>query len=89
MESCMISRFNRILSAAVVSVTLAVAPAAFGQTTTDSMKKPDAMAKDTMSKPDSMTKPDTMSKDSMGKKDTMGKTDGMDKGSMSKDGMKK
>jgi pentapeptide MXKDX repeat protein len=85
----MISRFNRILSAAVVSITVAAAPAAFGQGTTDSMKKPDAMSKDTMSKPDSMAKPDTMSKDSMGKKDTMGKPDDMAKGSMSKDGMKK
>ena len=85
----MISRFNRILSAAVVSVTVAVAPAAFAQATTDSMKKPDAMSKDTMSKPDSMAKPDAMSKDSMSKPDTMAKPDGMAKGSTSKDGMKK
>jgi len=66
------------LSAAVLSLSLALAPAAFAQ---DKMGKDDGMKKDTMSK-DSMKK-DTMSKDSM-KKDTMSK-DGMKKD----DGMKK
>ena len=66
------------LSAAVLSLSLALEQAAFAQ---DKMGKDDGMKKDTMSK-DSMKK-DTMSKDSM-KKDTMSK-DGMKKD----DGMKK
>ena len=66
------------LSAAVLSLSLTFAPAAFAQ---DKMGKDDGMKKDTMSK-DSMKK-DTMSKDGM-KKDTMSK-DGMKKD----DGMKK
>jgi pentapeptide MXKDX repeat protein len=66
------------VSAAVLSFSLALAPAAFAQ---DKMGKDDGMKKDTMSK-DSMKK-DTMSKDSM-HKDTMSK-DGMKKD----DGMKK
>jgi pentapeptide MXKDX repeat protein len=66
------------LSAAVLSFSLTLAPAAFAQ---DKMGKDDGMKKDTMSK-DSMKK-DTMSKDGM-KKDTMSK-DGMKKD----DGMKK
>jgi pentapeptide MXKDX repeat protein len=66
------------LSAAVLSLGLTLAPAAFAQ---DKMGKDDGMKKDTMSK-ESMKK-DTMSKDSM-KKDTMSK-DGMKKD----DGMKK
>jgi pentapeptide MXKDX repeat protein len=68
------------LSAAVVSLSLALAPAAFAQ---DSMKKDDGMKKDTMSH-DGMKK-DTMSKDSMKKDDGM-KKDGMMK---KDDGMKK
>src|SRR3984957_9324446 len=67
------------VSAAVVSLTLALAPAAFAQ---DKMGKDDAMKKDTMSK-DGMKK-DTMSKDPMKKDDGM-KKDGMKKD----DGMKK
>jgi pentapeptide MXKDX repeat protein len=63
------------ISAAALSFSLALAPAAFA----DDMSK-DGMKKDTMSK-DGMKK-DTMSKDGM-KKDTMSKD------SMSKDGMKK
>jgi pentapeptide MXKDX repeat protein len=66
------------LSAAVLSLSLTLAPAAFAQ---DKMGKDDGMKKDTMSK-DSMKK-DTMSKDGM-KKDSMSK-DGMKKD----DGMKK
>jgi pentapeptide MXKDX repeat protein len=72
------------VSAAVVSLSLALAPAAFAQ---DKTGKDDAMKKDTMSK-DTMKK-DTMSKDTMSK-DTMKKDDGMKKDSMKKDdGMKK
>ena len=61
------------LSAAVLSLSLTFAPAAFAQ---DKMGKDDGMKKDTMKKDDGM------------KKDTMSK-DGMKKDSMSKDGMKK
>lgn len=60
------------VSAAALSLGLALSPAAFAQ---DKMGKDDGMKKDTMSK-DGMKK-DTMSKDSM-KKDTMSK-DGMKK----------
>jgi pentapeptide MXKDX repeat protein len=63
------------ISAAALSFSLALAPAAFA----DDMSK-DGMKKETMSK-DGMKK-DTMSKDSMSK-------DSMSKDSMSKDGMKK
>jgi pentapeptide MXKDX repeat protein len=61
------------VSAAVLSLGLALSPAAFAQ---DKMGKDDGMKKD------------TMSKDGM-KKDTMSKDDGMKKDTMSKDGMKK
>ena len=61
------------VSAAALSLGLALSPAAFAQ--------------DKMGKDDGMMKKDTMSKDSM-KKDTMSK-DGMKKDTMSKDGMKK
>ncbi len=62
------------VSAAVLSLGLALSPAAFAQ---DKMGKDDGMKKD------------TMSKDGM-KKDTMSKDDGMKKDDhMSKDGMKK
>ena len=62
-------------SVAALSLSLALAPAAFAQ---DAMKKDDGMMKkDTMSK-------DTMKKDSMSK-DTMKKDDGMKKDSMKKD----
>ena len=61
------------VSAAVLSLGLALAPAAFAQ---DKMGKDDGMKKD------------TMSKDGM-KKDTMSKDNGMKKDTMSKDGMKK
>jgi len=67
------------VSAAVLSFSLALAPAAFAQ---DKMGKDDGMKKETMSK-DSMKK-DTMSKDGMKKDDGMTK-DGMKKD----DGMKK
>lgn len=62
------------VSAAAVSLGLALSPAAFAQ--------------DKMGKDDGMMKKDTMSKDGM-KKDTMSKDDGMKKDTMSKDGMKK
>jgi pentapeptide MXKDX repeat protein len=67
---------NRIalgVSAAALSLGLALSPAAFAQ--------------DKMGKEDGMMKKDTMSKDGM-KKDSMSK-DSMSKDSMSKDGMKK
>ncbi|AWL96211.1 MULTISPECIES: pentapeptide MXKDX repeat protein [Bradyrhizobium] len=63
------------VSAAALSLGLALAPAAFAQ--------------DKMGKDDGMMKKDTMSKDGMMKKDTMSKDDGMKKDHMSKDGMKK
>ena len=66
------TRFALRVSAVVVSLGLALAPAAFAQ---DKMSKDDGMKKDTMSK-DGMKK-DTMSHDGM-KKDTMSK-DGMKK----------
>jgi pentapeptide MXKDX repeat protein len=66
------------VSAAFLSFSLALAPAAFAQ---DKMSKDDGMKKETMSK-DSMKK-DTMSKDGMkkgdGMKDSMKKDDGMKK----------
>ena len=76
------SRIIIALSAGLMSLSLAGAPAAFAQTTTkDNMGKTDSMSKDTMSK-------DSMSKDSM-KKDTTSK-DNMSKDSMKKDdGMSK
>ena len=61
------------VSAAVLSFSLSLAPAAFAQ---DKMGKDDGMKKETMSK-------DTMKKDTMSK-DGMKKDEGM-----SKDGMKK
>jgi pentapeptide MXKDX repeat protein len=61
------------VSAAVLSLSLALAPAAFAQ---DRMGKDDGMKKDSMSM-DAMKK-DTMSKDSMSK-DGMKKDDGMKK----------
>lgn len=63
------------VSAAALSLGLALAPAAFAQ--------------DKMGKDDGMMKKDTMSKDGMMKKDHMSKDDGMKKDHMSKDGMKK
>jgi pentapeptide MXKDX repeat protein len=77
------TRFSLGISAAVVSLALAFAPAAFAADN-DTMSK-DGMKKDTMSK-DSMSK-DSMGKDSM-KKDTMSK-DTMSKDSMKKDTMGK
>lgn len=66
------------ISAAVLSLSLSLAPQAFAQ---DKMSKDDAMQKDTMSK--SSMKKDTMSKDTMKKgmtsKDTMKKDDTMKK----------
>jgi pentapeptide MXKDX repeat protein len=73
---------NRIalgVSAAVLSLGLALAPAAFAQ---DKMGKDDGMKKDTMSK-DAMKKDDGMKKDTMSK-DTMKKDDGMKKDEMKK-----
>ncbi|MDE5444979.1 pentapeptide MXKDX repeat protein [Bradyrhizobium sp. CSA207] len=63
------------VSAAALSLGLALSPAAFAQ--------------DKMGKDDGMMKKDTMHKDGMMKKDTMSKDDGMKKDTMSKDGMKK
>jgi pentapeptide MXKDX repeat protein len=68
------------VSAAALSLSLALAPAAFAQ---DKMGKDDGMKKDSMSK-DAMKKEDGMKKDGMMKDDGM-KKDGMKKD----DGMKK
>jgi pentapeptide MXKDX repeat protein len=68
------SRIALGVSAAVVSLGLALSPAAFAQ---DKMSKDDGMKKDSMSK-DVMKKDDGMKKDGMMKNDAM-----------SKDGMKK
>ena len=57
------------VSAAVVSLSLALAPAAFAQ---DKMGKDDGMKKDSMSK-DAMKKDDGMTKDGMKKDDGMKK----------------
>jgi pentapeptide MXKDX repeat protein len=57
------------VSAAVLSLSLAFAPAAFAQ---DKMGKDDGMKKDSMSK-DSMKKDDGMHKDGMKKDDGMKK----------------
>jgi pentapeptide MXKDX repeat protein len=69
-----------LVSAAALSLTLALAPAAFAQ---DKMGKDDAMKKDSMSKDamkkDDGMKKDTMSKDGMKKGDAMKKDDGMKK----------
>src|SRR3954447_23030545 len=62
------------VSAAILSLGLALSPAAFAQ--------------DKMGKDDGMMKKDTMSKDGM-KNDTMSKDDGMKKDTKSKDGRKK
>jgi pentapeptide MXKDX repeat protein len=73
------TRITLGVSAAVLSLSLALAPAAFAQ---DKMGKDDGMKKDTMSK-DGMAKDDGMKKDAMSK-------DGMAKDGMKKDdGMKK
>ena len=66
------TRFTLGATAAILSLGLAFAPAAFAQDkmSKDGMKKEDAMSKDSMKK-------DTMSKDGM-KKDSMAK-DGMKK----------
>ena len=68
------------ISTVMLSLSLALAPAAFAQ---DKMTKDDGMKKDTMSK-DSMKKDDGMKKDTMAK-DGMKKDDGM----MKKDSMSK
>ena len=73
------SRIALGVSAAVVSLGLVLAPAAFAQ---DKMGKDDGMKKDSMSK-DKMGKDDGMKKDSMSK-DTMKKDDGMKKDEMKK-----
>jgi pentapeptide MXKDX repeat protein len=75
------TRFALGVSAALVSLSLALAPAAFAQ---DKMSKDDGMKKDTMSKGDGMKK-DAMSHDGM-KKDDGVKKDGMMK---KEDGMMK
>ena len=74
------SRIALGFSAAVVSLGLALSPAAFAQ---DKMGKDDGMKKDSMSN-NAMKKDDGMKKDGMMKNDAMSK-DGMKKG----DAMKK
>ena len=72
------TRIGLSISAAVLSLGLALAPAVFAQDKMgDKMGKDDGMKKDSMSK-DSMKKDDGMKKDGMMKNDAM-----------SKDGMKK
>jgi pentapeptide MXKDX repeat protein len=69
------------LSAAVLSLSLALAPAAFAQDKMgkdDGMKK-DSMSKDAMKKDDGMMKKDGMKKDDAMAKDGMKKDDGMKK----------
>jgi pentapeptide MXKDX repeat protein len=68
------TRISLGLSAALVSLGLAFAPAVFAQ---DKMGKDDGMKKE------------SMSKDAMKKDDGMMKKDGMKKDGMMKDGMKK
>ena len=68
------TRIALAVSSAVVSLSLALAPAAFAQ---DKMGKEDGMKKDSMSK-DTMKKDDGMKKDTMSK-DSMKKDDGMKK----------
>jgi pentapeptide MXKDX repeat protein len=68
------TRFGLGLSAALVALSLAVAPVAFAQ---DKMGKDDGMKKD------------SMSRDAMKKDDGMAKKDGMKPDAMAKDGMKK
>jgi len=81
------SRIIIALSAGLMSLSLAGAPAAFAQTTTnDNMGKTDTMSKDNMSK-DNMSK-DSMKKDTMSK-DTMSKDSMKNDDGMSKDNMKK
>lgn len=72
------------ISAAALSLGLALSPAAFAQDKMgDKMGKDDGMKKDTMSK-------DGMKKDAMSKDDGMKKDDHMSKDGMKKDdGMKK
>jgi len=78
------TRITLGVSVAALSLSLALAPAAFAQ---DKMGKDDGMKNDTMSK-DTMKK-DTMKKDTMSK-DAMKKDDGMNKDGMKKgDAMKK
>jgi pentapeptide MXKDX repeat protein len=64
------------VSAAVISLSLGLAPAAFAQDSMkkdDGMMKKDTMSKDSMKKGDAMMKKDTMSKDGMKKDDAMTK----------------
>lgn len=77
-----LARISRLLSAAIVSSGLVLAPA-FAQ---DKMSKESA-PHDAMSK-DGMKKDDAMAKDGMKKDDAMAK-DGMAKDGMKKDEMKK
>jgi pentapeptide MXKDX repeat protein len=70
------------ISAAALSLGLALAPAAFAQDAMkkdDGMMKKDSMSKDAMKKDDGMMKKDSMSKDSMKKDDGMMKKDSMSK----------
>lgn len=76
------SRIATSLLVGLMALSLAGAPAAFGQATSkDNMGKTDSMSKDAMSK-DKMSK-DSMKKDTMSK-DSMKKEDGMSKDSMKK-----
>jgi pentapeptide MXKDX repeat protein len=68
------------ISAAALSLSLALAPVAFAQ---DKMSKDDGMKKDAMSKDDGMKK-DAMKKDDAMSKDAMKKDDGMKKDEMKK-----
>ena len=79
------TRIGLGISAALVSFSLALAPAALAQD-----KMGDKMGKDEGMKRDSMAKDAMKKDDGMMKKDAMKKDDGMAKDSMKKDdGMKK
>ena len=76
------SRIALGVSAAVVSLSLALAPGAFAQDKMgkdDGMKKEDSMSKDAMKKDDGMMKKDGMMKNNNATPDGMKKDDGMKK----------
>jgi pentapeptide MXKDX repeat protein len=73
------TRIGLGLSAAVLSLTLVLAPAAFAQDKTGDGMKKDSMSKDGMKKDDAMKKDDGMKHDGMKKDDAMKKDDGMKK----------
>jgi pentapeptide MXKDX repeat protein len=71
------TRIGLGLSAAVLSLSLGLAPVAFAQDKMGKDEKKDAMSHDAMKKDDGMMKKDGMKKDAA--KDAMKKDDGMKK----------